>query len=76
MSVIPKFLLDSLITRVSNSVSVFGNSVSVFSAEKFEKFEFFGFFGYSDFTNKGTHKMLKNVHSIIPANFHCNQLHT
>ena len=33
-------------TRVSDSVSVFGNSVSVIF---WEKFEFFGFFGFYDF---------------------------
>ena len=40
MSVIPKFLLDSLITRVSNSVSVFGNSVSIIFGEKIRFFRF------------------------------------
>ena len=55
-SKIPFFQVHS--TRVSSSVSVFGNSVSVFFAKKKKKFDFFGFFGFYNFTYKGTPKML------------------
>ena len=53
--------------RVSDSVSVFGSSVSVFFWEKFEFFGFFGFYGFlfKNALNKRKNKKHLHLQSLL-----------